>query len=163
MTVRKQGIYDVVVGSDHAGFQLKERIKEFLTERGEQVYDAGTHTTDSVGTAPIAESAGRMVVTGKARRGVLICGTGLGMSIAANKVAGIRAALCHNQFTAALARQHNDANVLVLGSRVLAAELALACLDVWLRESFLQGKYATRLHYLNEIERHSCEQLRNGS
>ena len=151
--------YGFALGSDHAGFHLKEKIKSFLLDREKTVYDVGVYNTESINTAPIAEQVGRLVSRSICRQGILICGTGLGMSMAVNKVFGIRAALCHNQFTTALARQHNNANVLVLGSRVIAAELALECVKVWMKEKFLAGKYAERLKYLEIIEGNSCRNL----
>lgn len=149
--------YDFAVGSDHAGFSLKERIKEYLCGEGGTVFDVGIHTLKSVGTGPIAEKVGRLVAQGKCEKGILVCGTGIGMTMGANKVFGIRAALCHNQFTASYAKRHNDANVICLGARVTAEELALECVRTWLKEKFLGGKYAQRLDYLDVIENHSCK------
>jgi len=149
--------YDFAVGSDHAGFSLKERIKEYLCGEGRTVFDVGIHTLKSVGTGPIAEKVGRLVAQGKCEKGILVCGTGIGMTMGANKVFGIRAALCHNQFTASYAKRHNDANVICLGARVTAEELALECVRTWLKEKFLGGKYARRLNYLDVIEDHSCK------
>lgn len=148
--------YDFAVGSDHAGFSLKERLKEYLSGEGRTVFDVGTHTLKSVGTGPIAEKVGRLVAQGKCEKGILVCGTGIGMTMGANKVFGIRAALCHNQFTASYAKRHNDANVICLGARVTAEELALECVRTWLKEKFLGHKYAQRLDYLDVIEDHSC-------
>ena len=149
--------YDFAVGSDHAGFSLKERIKEYLHGEGRSVFDVGIHTLKSVGTGPIAEKVGHLVAEGKCKKGILACGTGIGMSMGANKVFGIRAALCHNQFTASYAKQHNDANVICLGARVTAEELALECVRTWLKEEFLGGKYTQRLRYLDVIENHSSK------
>jgi len=148
--------YDFAVGSDHAGFSLKERLKEYLCGEGRAVFDVGIHTLRSVGTGPIAEKVGRLVAQGKCEKGILVCGTGIGMVMGANKIFGIRAALCHNQFTASYAKQHNDANVICLGAQVTAEELALECVRTWLREKFLGGKYLQRLAYLDVIENHSC-------
>ena len=149
--------YDFAVGSDHAGFHLKERIREYLGREGRTVRDVGIHMLKSVGTAPIAEKVGRLVAKGKCEKGILVCGTGIGMAMGANKVFGIRAALCYNQFTASYAKRHNDANVICLGARVLGEELALECVRTWLREEFLGGKYLQRLAYLDVIENHSCQ------
>ena len=148
--------YEFAVGSDHAGFSLKERIKEYLGGEGRTVLDVGIHTLKSVGTGPIAEKVGRLVAEGKCEKGILVCGTGIGMAMGANKVFGIRAALCYNQFTASYAKRHNDANVICLGARVIAEELALECIRTWLKEKFLGGKYAQRLAYLDVIENQSC-------
>ncbi len=149
--------YDFAVGSDHAGFSLKEKIKEYLCGEGRTILDVGIHTLRSVGTGPIAEKVGRLVAKRKCEKGILVCGTGIGMAMGANKVFGIRAALCYNQFTASYAKRHNDANVIRLGARVLGEELALECVRTWLREEFLGGKYAERLAYLDVIENHSCQ------
>ena len=148
--------YDFAVGSDHAGFSLKERLKGYLRGEGKTLFDVGIHTLKSVGTGPIAEKVGRLVAGGKCEKGILVCGTGIGMAMGANKVFGIRAALCHNQFTASYAKRHNDANVICLGARVTAEELAVECVRTWLKEEFLGGKYARRLAYLNVIENRSC-------
>jgi len=148
--------YNFAVGSDHAGFSLKERIKEYLCGEGRAVLDVGIHTLRSVGTGPVAEKVGRLVAKGKCEKGILVCGTGIGMAMGANKVFGIRAALCYNQFTASYAKRHNDANVICLGARVLGEELAIECVRTWLREEFLGDKYAQRLAYLDIIENHSC-------
>jgi ribose 5-phosphate isomerase B len=148
--------YDFAVGSDHAGFSLKEKLKEHLCGEGKTCVDVGIHKLRSVGTGPIAEKVGRLVAKGKCKKGILVCGTGIGMAMGANKVFGIRAALCHNQFTASYAKRHNDANVICLGARVIAEELALECVRTWLKEKFLGGKYARRLAYLDVIENRSC-------
>jgi ribose 5-phosphate isomerase B len=148
--------YEFAVGSDHAGFSLKEKIKKYLSEEKRTVFDVGIHTLKSVGTGPIAEKVGGLVAKGKCEKGILVCGTGIGMSMGANKVFGVRAALCHNQFTASYAKQHNNANVICLGARVIAEELALECVRTWLQEEFLGGKYAQRLAYLDVIENRSC-------
>ena len=153
-------VCDYAIGSDHAGFHLKEKIKEYLRSGRKSVHDVGIHTLMNVGTGPIAEKVGRLVFKGKCKKGVLVCGTGIGMAIGANKVFGIRAAVCNNQFSAYYAKRHNDVNVICLGARIVAEELAIACLKTWLKEEFLGKKYAQRLAYLDVTENHSCEETK---
>ncbi|MCD6407214.1 ribose 5-phosphate isomerase B [Candidatus Aerophobetes bacterium] len=152
--------FDFAIGSDHAGFYLKEKIKEYLTKIGKKVLDVGTYTPESTDSGPIAEKVGQLVVEGKCGKGILICGTGIGMSMGANKVFGVRAALCHNIYTARYAKMHNDANILCLGARVIGDELALECVKAWMEEKFLGGKYARRMNYLDVIEEHSFQKMK---
>ncbi len=133
------------IASDHAGFELKEVIKKYL---GAEVIDLGTNSTGSVDYPDFAEKLARNLE----ERGILICGTGIGMSIVANKFLGVRAALCHNEFTAEMSRKHNDANVLVLGARVVNKDVALKIVDVWLSTNFEGGRHAARLEKLRKIE-----------
>jgi len=147
--------YDFAIGSDHAGFHLKERIKQYLLQNKKRVLDVGTYSPESIDPGPIAEKVGQLVADGKCKKGILICGTGIGMSMGANKVFGVKAALCHNKFTACYAKRHNNANVLCLGARVISEEVALECVNTWLEEKFLGGKYARRMAYLDVIEEHS--------
>ncbi|MBF0519383.1 MAG: ribose 5-phosphate isomerase B [Nitrospirae bacterium] len=142
----------IAIGCDHAGLQLKEAIKTELARLGLEVADVGTNSCDSVDYPDFGQMAAKMVSSGKAQRGILICGTGIGMSIVANKFSGIRAALCNDVQTAILSREHNDSNVLVLGARVTAQELALEMLRVWLDTPYEGGRHQRRLQKLKNIE-----------
>jgi ribose 5-phosphate isomerase B len=142
----------VVIGSDHAGFVLKGRVIEHLRERGHQVDDIGTYSEEPVDYPPICAEVARQVVRGAAETGIVIGGSGQGEAIAANKVRGARAALCHDEYTARFARRHNDANVLSLGSRVVATELALDITEVFLATGFDGGRHVARLEELTMIE-----------
>lgn len=146
----------IALGSDHAGFPLKERIKEFLKNKGFQVIDVGTHSVESVHYPNFAEKVSRAVQRGEADRGILICGTGIGMCITANKFKGIRAALCTNEYMARMSRRHNDANVLCLGERVLGVELALSIVEAWLEEGFEGGRHEVRVKLISELENEIC-------
>ncbi len=143
----------VSLGSDHAGFPLKEKIKEHLLERGYEVLDMGTTSRDSTHYPIFAKEVALSVQEGRAQRGILICGTGIGMSITANKFKGVRAALCCNEYMARMSRLHNDANVLCLGDRVIGEELALAIVDVWLETPFEGGRHEKRVDLIKEIEK----------
>ncbi len=143
----------IVLASDHAGVRLKATIAEHLAATtSHQVEDLGTHTEEPVDYPPICADAARHVVRGHADFAVVIGGSGQGEAMAANKVHGIRAALCHDEFTARFARRHNDANVLSLGARLIAPELACAILDVFLASSFDGGRHAGRIAEIEEIE-----------
>ena len=142
----------IAIGADHAGFTLKEHLKETLTELGHQVDDHGTHSEASVDYPPICAAVGRAVVAGRADRGIVLGGSGQGEQIAANKVRGVRAALCNDLFTARLSRQHNDANVLSMGGRIVAFGLADEILTLWLNTPFEGGRHLNRLKQIAEIE-----------
>lgn len=143
----------IVIGSDHAGFVLKKDVVGYLGESGRHsVEDIGTHSREPVDYPPICAEVARLVVSGGWDVGIVIGGSGQGEAIAANKVRGARAALCHDEYTARFARLHNDANVLSLGARVLAPELACAILDVFLATGFEGGRHIRRLQELVEIE-----------
>ncbi len=143
----------IAIGSDHAGFRLKEKIKEFLKEKGHEVIDFGTNSEESTHYPLFAKEVALAVQRGEAERGILICGTGIGMCITANKFKGIRAALCLNEYMARMSRLHNDANVLCLGDRVLGVELALSIVDVWLSTPFEGGRHQKRLEIIKDIEK----------
>ncbi len=143
----------IVVGSDHAGFRLKEDVKRFLEEEGHEVLDLGTHSEEPVDYPPVCAAAAREVAAGRADRAILFGGSGQGEQIAANKVHGIRAALCHDLFTARLAREHNDANVLTMGGRIVAPALAREIVRVFLATPFEGGRHVRRLELIAEIER----------
>jgi ribose 5-phosphate isomerase B len=142
----------IALGADHAGWQLKEEIKAWLLERGAELLDFGTHSPDPVDYPDYAAQVAEAVAAGKATRGVLVCGTGIGMAMAANKVPGVRAAFCPDLFTARMSREHNDANVLALGGRLTGRELALEIVEMWLRAEFQGGRHARRVGKLVEVE-----------
>lgn len=138
----------IALAADHGGFALKALLIEHLRANGFDVVDLGTHSLDAVDYPDIAETIVGALRAGRARRGVLMCGTGIGASIAANRNPEIRAALCHDVTTARLARRHNDANVLVLGGRTTGVETAKDCLDVFLATAFEGGRHARRVNKL---------------
>ena len=142
----------IIIGSDHGGIHLKEVLKQHLAERGIEVHDAGTYTEESCDYPDIALQVCRAVTAGDGDRGVLVCGTGIGMSMAANKVKGIRAALCGDVFSAIMSREHNDANVICLGERVLGPGLAVCIMDAWLDTEFAGGRHARRVNKTMMIE-----------
>jgi len=142
----------VAIGSDHGGFRLKEEIKKYLTKNGVAFSDFGTDSTESVDYPAIARDIAKAVADGQCQRGIIVCGTGIGVSIAANKIKGIRAALCHDEFSAEMSRAHNDANVLTMGERVIGVGLALAIVDKWLSTQFEGGRHAKRVAMLAELE-----------
>ena len=141
----------VAVGSDHAGFGLKEEIAKRLVERGIEVVDIGTHSTDRVDYPDYGAAVGRAVVSGRAQLGVAVCGSGLGICMAANKVAGVRAASVHDVTSARLTRQHNDANVICLGERLIGVEVAKDAVDAWLEATFEGGRHADRVAKLDAL------------
>jgi len=142
----------IVIASDHAGFVLKGAVIEHLEAQGHVVTDIGTYSTEPVDYPPICADAARRVVRGEGDLGIVIGGSGQGEQIAANKVRGARAALCHDEYTARFARRHNDANVLSLGARLVAVELALDIVDVFLATGFDGGRHQARLAELTVIE-----------
>jgi ribose 5-phosphate isomerase B len=143
----------VVVGSDHAGLRLKDELKGFIASLGHEVEDVGCHCADSVDYPDYALAACEKVVSGAADRAILICGTGVGMSIAANKIPGIRCALVHDTFTARATREHNDSNVLALGERVIGPGLAQEIVGIWLGTAFSEGeRHVGRVNKLKAIE-----------
>jgi ribose 5-phosphate isomerase B len=135
----------IIIGCDHAAVDLKEKLKAFLSERGFAVEDAGTHGSASVDYPEYGLKVAQAVAQGRCPRGVLLCGTGLGMSMVANKVPGVRAALCTDLFAAGMSRRHNDANILVLGARVTGDVLAVEILKTWLDTPFEGGRHQRRL------------------
>lgn len=138
----------VAIACDHAGVELKQAAKEWLAGRGFSVLDLGTEGRDSVDYPDFGHALAEAIESGKAVRGVLICGTGIGVSIAANRHAAVRAAVCHDVTTARLARLHNDANVLALGARIVGPAVALDCLEVFLSTAFEGGRHARRIDKL---------------
>lgn len=144
MTARK-----ILIGSDHAGFALKQLFVDFLERGSNEVLDVGCHAETSCDYPDFARDLCRRIVAGEADRGILICGTGLGMSMAANRFPGIRAALCTTEFHARMSREHNDANVLVLGGRVTGTELALSILKTWMETPFQGGRHQRRIDLID--------------
>lgn len=145
-------LYMIAIGNDHTGVALKETIKQFLEARGERVQDFGTQSTAASNYAEIAESVAGAVVDGRCEKGILICGTGVGISIAANKVRGIRAVCCSEPFSAKLSKQHNNTNILCFGARVVGVELAKMIVECWLDAEFEGGRHIPRVNAIAEIE-----------
>ena len=143
----------VALGADHAGFPLKEDLIAFLVEEGHEPLDHGTDSTEPVDYPPFCVAAARAVIRGEAERAIVLGGSGQGEQIAANKVDGIRAALCHDLFLARLSREHNDANVLAMGARVVAPAYAREIVRVWLHTPFEGGRHVSRVEEIAQIER----------
>ncbi len=145
----------IAFGSDHAGYQLKRTVLEHLSARGFDCVDCGTDTAESPASyVPAAVTVADLVNRGEARFGILVCGTGLGISISANKIDGIRAALCTSEYMARMSRQHNDANILALGSRVVGTGLACAIADAFLEEEFeAGGRHQVRVNEMMSLEK----------
>lgn len=142
----------VAIGSDHAGFEMKQDILNLLKELGHECIDFGTDTPQSVDYPDFGEKVSSAVSCGKVERGILICGTGIGMSIVANKFPNVRAALCNELFSARMSRMHNDANILVVGGRIIGRDLAKAIVHTWLTTPFESGRHLSRLRKISIIE-----------
>lgn len=142
----------IAIGSDHAGFEAKEQAKREIEHLGLEVEDKGTNSLQSVDYPDFGAAVGRAVAAGEVDRGVVICGSGIGISIAANKVPGVRAALCWNEETAKLARQHNDANVLCIGARFIPADEAARMIRVFMETEFDGGRHAERVEKLTKLD-----------
>jgi ribose 5-phosphate isomerase B len=153
----------ISLGADHAGYRLKTVIAEALAEGGHEVIDCGTDSEAPVDYPAFCAAAAREVVAGRADRGIVIGGSGQGEQLAANKVHGARAALCHDEWTARMARLHNDANVLSLGARQLADAFALVIVDIFLATDFEGGRHQARVDQLHQIELDECEQAAAGA
>jgi len=147
----------IALGADHAGYELKEALKGWLINHGFHVLDLGTHSTESVDYPDYAALVAESVADRKVERGLLVCGTGIGMAMAANKVPGVRAALCGDLYTARMSREHNDANVLVLAGRLMGADMAADILQAWLESNFAGGRHARRVEKIADIERRHPE------
>ncbi len=143
----------IILGCDHGGFQLKKKIIKFLEAKGYELTDLGTHSAQSCDYPAIGERVAQAVSVGKFERGVLICKTGIGFSIVANKVPRIRAALCRTKLDARLSREHNDANVLILGANFTKEKQAKEILEVWLKTMFKAGRHARRVNQIAKIEK----------
>jgi ribose 5-phosphate isomerase B len=148
----------IALGGDHAGFLLKAEVKRHLERLGHEVVDFGTDSEDPVDYPVFCAAVARAVARGEAELGVVFGGSGQGEQIVANKVHGVRAALCHNELTARLARAHNDANVLALGGRLLGAEPALGIVDEFLATGFDGGRHLRRVQQIGEVERQECDE-----
>jgi ribose 5-phosphate isomerase B len=148
----------IAIGSDHAGFRLKEKLEQYVKELGHDIEDLGTHSQEPTDYPPICAEVARAVRDGRADRGIVLGGSGQGEQIAANKVRGIRAAVCNDLFTARLSRAHNDANVLALGARIVAPALAREIVAVWLDSPFEGGRHLRRVEQISEIEKEEGSQ-----
>ncbi len=154
----------IAIGSDHRGYEAKERIKAVIMELGHTVVDHGTNSRDSCDYPDLAFAVASDVAEARADRGILLCGTGLGMSIAANKVPGVRAALCHDELTTQLARRHNDANVLCLPADLVGDALMRSMVETWLNTEFEGGRHERRVNKIKQYEQaHCCNQQQAGS
>ncbi len=140
------------IGSDHGGYALKEEIRKLLEISGVDVVDYGTNDLTSVDYPEYGKIVGEAVVSGKIDRGIVICGTGIGISISANKVKGVRCALCSDTYSARMSMEHNNANVLALGGRVLGIDLAKEIVSVWLNSKFEGGRHQRRIDKISEME-----------
>jgi ribose 5-phosphate isomerase B len=144
----------IAIGTDHAGYDFKEAMQAYLKSKGHDVQDLGTYNKESVDYPDYAERVGKYVVEGQAQFGILVCGAGIGMSIAANKIHGVRAGLCHDLYTARMARSHNDANIIVLPARLIALTIAYEMVDLFLATPFEGGRHAGRVEKIAKLE---CE------
>lgn len=145
-------IMKIGIGNDHAALEMKLEIKKFLEEMGHEVTDYGTHTAESCDYPVYGEKVARAVISGEVEQGILLCGTGAGISLAANKVKGIRCVVCSEPFTARMARMHNDANVLAFGARVIGIETAKMIVTEWLNTEFAGGRHQRRVDMIMAIE-----------
>jgi ribose 5-phosphate isomerase B len=146
----------IALASDHAGYDLKEAVGRFLADRGVAFTDFGSGAGESVDYVDLAESAAASVAAGGHDRAILICGTGMGMSIVANKLPGLRATLCWNAYTAEMSRRHNDSNCLTLGGRVLSVEDGLTIVRIWLETPYEGGRHQRRLDKIRAVEERRC-------
>ncbi|HUW57752.1 MAG TPA: ribose 5-phosphate isomerase B [Planctomycetota bacterium] len=146
----------IAVGSDHAAFEHKQYVVRELREAGHEVSELGATSTEPYDYPDAAAAVARAVSGGKVARGVLLCGTGLGMCMTANKVHGIRAAACHDEYTTIMSRSHNDANVLCLGGRVLTPDKAMQLVHLWLKTPFEGGRHTPRLKKITDLEQEEC-------
>ncbi len=144
----------IAMGNDHTAVELKTIIKEFVEEKGYEVLDLGTNSSESCDYPVYGEKVGKAVASGQADLGIVICGTGVGISLAANKVKGIRACVCSEPYTAKLSRMHNNSNVLAFGARVVGSEMAKMITEEWLNASYEGGRHQRRVDMLMEIENH---------
>lgn len=146
----------IALGADHRGYEAKSRVKALLEEMGQQAHDFGTDSSKSMDYPDPAYAASRAVQNGDCEMGILFCGTGIGMSITANKLHGIRAALCHDELTAEMARRHNNANVLCLPADLIGDALMRRIVEVWLNTKFEGGRHERRIEKIREIEDKQC-------
>ena len=141
----------IAIGCDHAGYELKEKVKAKMAAAGHEMIDVGTDSTESVDYPKYGHAVGRAVADGSAERGIAICGSGIGISIACNKVPGVRAALCTSTEMAEMCRRHNNANEICMGARMISEELAFAMVDTWMTTEFEGGKHERRINELDDI------------
>lgn len=141
----------IALASDHGGFELKEKVMSYLQTKGHDVIDLGSYTEESTDYPEYGKACGEAVMRGDAERGIVICGTGIGISIAANKVKGIRCALCTSLFMAEMSRKHNNANIIALGGRILEHDFALNIVEVWLNTDFEGGRHQRRVDLLDRM------------
>lgn len=144
---------NIAIGSDHGGFRLKAEITAMLAEKNISFKDFGTHSAEAVDYPDISRAVAEAVASGDYDRGIIICGTGIGVSIAANKIKGIRAALCHDVFSAQMSREHNDANILTMGERVIGPGLARMIVETWLNTEFAGGRHGRRVEKIIQLEK----------
>ena len=142
----------IILGADHGGYELKNSIAEWLKTQGHEIKDIGTFSPDSVDYPDYAKIVGEEVVKGNFDKGILVCGSGVGIAIAANKVKGVRAVLCHDVVMARLSREHNDTNIITMGGRFIAKDLAYEILNVWLNTGFSGGRHARRIEKISSLE-----------
>ncbi len=143
----------LAIGSDHGGFELKNHVMKHLKDRGIEYKDFGCYDENSVDYPDIAKAVGEAVSGGECERGILICGTGIGISIAANKIKGIRAALCSDVYSAKMTKEHNNANIICMGGRVIGRELAFMIVDAWLDAEFQGGRHQARIDKIHALEK----------
>ncbi|MBP2629921.1 MAG: sugar-phosphate isomerase, RpiB/LacA/LacB family [Firmicutes bacterium] len=143
----------IVIGSDHAGFLMKQYLIQNLKKLGFVIEDKGTYSEESADFSPIAQLVAETVAADENKQGILVCGTGIGMSIMANKIPGIRAALVHDLFSAKATREHNNTNVLCMGARIISTAMGWEIASVWLNTDFLGGKHAKRIQYITDYEK----------
>jgi ribose 5-phosphate isomerase B len=153
----------IAIGTDHRGFSIRAKLIELLQKLGHEVIDTGTFSTEAIDYPDIAALVAGKVSHGEADRGILVCGTGLGMCIAANKFPGVRAAPCHDDITAELSRRHNDSNVLCLSADLLGERLIDRMIEIWLSSPFEGGRHSRRLQKITELEHRIQEELRENS
>jgi ribose 5-phosphate isomerase B len=146
----------IAIGADHAGYLLKEAIHDTLVRQGHEITDCGCHSAESTDYPDFGFAVAQAVAKGESEKGILVCSTGIGMSITANKVAGIRAALCHDLLTAEMSRRHNDANILALGARCVTPNLGLEIVAKWLETPFEGGRHQRRVDKMMEGDKNSC-------
>ena len=146
----------IAIGSDHRGYHVKSKIIELVNRLDHEVIDCGTHSTESVDYPDIAACVGQKVGTGEVDRGILVCGSGIGMCIAANKIPGVRAAPCHDDLTAEMSRRHNDLNMLCLSADMLGEKLIDRMVEIWLTTEFEGGRHARRVEKIGQLEKGPC-------
>ena len=147
----------IALGADHGGFELKEAIKKHLDEKGVEYVDCGTYSAESIDYAPIAKATCEKVTSGECEKAILCCGTGIGISMAANKVKGIRAAVCTNEFMAEMTRRHNNANIIALGGRIIDEPTAVKLADIFLNTEFEGDRHTKRVDMITAIENGTFE------